>query len=119
MINAEGDETKNEWVTLFNFGRSEMDLTNWSLSDGKRPPLALQTSIRPGEGKRIDYLYDESNNVGVRLSNKSGRIELLTPDNAIADRVTYSKQSHMIREGLPVKFNLDEHVVGPSFRSEL
>lgn len=105
MINAEGDETKNEWVTVFNFGRSDVDLKNWSLSDGKRPPLALRVSIRPGEGKRIENLYDESSNVGVRLGNKSGRIELLTPDNAIADRVTYSRSSQVIREGVPVTFN--------------
>ncbi len=116
MINAKGDETKNEWVTIANFSADDVDLSGWALSDRKRPPLSLSGTLRSGEAKRFDNLYSREENVGLRLSNKSGQIVLLNPDQYIADRVTYSHQSRVIEEGRPVTFHLDEHIFSDSVK---
>lgn len=110
MVDAAGDESRAEWITVANFSAADLDLAGWTLGDTKRNPLQLTGVLRPGETKRIDNLFDELANTGVRLNNRLGTIILTDPRGDIIDRVSYSVRSRRIEENVPLTFHLDAHM---------
>lgn len=109
MVNAEGYESRNEWVTIANFSSNDINLAGWTLGDKKRIPLQLSGVLRPGETNRFDKLYDASNNTGVILSSDKGTITLANAKGDIVDRVNYTTRNLHI-QGVPLTFHLDEHI---------
>lgn len=107
MINAAGNERQNEWVTIANFSESEIDLSGWTLSDTRRPPLVLSGRLLPGETTRVQPLI-AGHNQGVVLYNLGGQLVLCDSSGKQYDRVVYSKKTHTIRENLPVMFHLED-----------
>ncbi len=108
LVDAKGDERREEWVSIVNFSGQNLDLSGWMLSDSKRNPLKLYGSLRSGESRKIEKLYDARTNTGVILSNKKGTILLLNKEGKLVDRVIYSNRNHNIVEGVPVVFNISK-----------
>lgn len=108
MVDAEGDEIENEWCTIANFSKEDVDLNGWMLSDTERPALALSGKIPSGETLRVGHLYDKASRTGVKLANKRGTLELSDEDGTIVDRVSWTKREQKITEGVPVAFHQDE-----------
>lgn len=102
MINPEGSDSGNEWVSIGNFSPDDLDLEGWKLSDTKRTAASISGVILSGEARRVGDL------VGVRLVNSSGQIALLDPNDCVVDRVMYSPRSHILKENVPITFHLDD-----------
>lgn len=101
MVDPEGRDDGQEWITISNFGRDDLNLTGWSVSDGKRNPVEIDGVIPVGEARRINNIQ------GLRFTNTKGSIALIDPEGNIVDRVMYSERSHKIRTNVPIMFHLN------------
>ncbi len=110
MVNPIGNERGNEWVSIINLSRDDIDLDGWTLSDLKRNPLNLgtvldeeQRILRPGEAVSVRPITP------LMLENTGGIIALHDkPEDGQKrgrriDRVSYTKEDAS-REGVPVVF---------------
>lgn len=103
MVNPKGEDAGNEWVSIGNFGKEDLDLAGWKISDMRRKtPAEICGTVPSGEARKVTNL------TGVILSNVEGNIALLDPFDNIVDRVSYSQRSHKLRENTPVIFHLNE-----------
>lgn len=101
MCNPKGTDRGNEWVSIANFSRHELDLDGWSVTDTKRKAVPVCGIIPSGEAHRVGDL------VGITLPNKAGKIALMDPDGHVVDRVVYNERSHKVRENVPIRFHID------------
>lgn len=115
MINAEGEEIDNEWVSISNFSPENLDLSGWHLNDTTHSPLPLSGMLESGETLRVGKMYDPSTGVGVQLNNRRGTLELTRNDGAVVDRVTWTTRETRIVEGVPLEFHASESNL-PSLR---
>ncbi|MEL6161409.1 MAG: DNA/RNA non-specific endonuclease [Cyanobacteria bacterium J06627_32] len=111
LVNAAGDERANEWISIINLSKEDIDLTGWTLSDMRRESLQLSDALeksdrilQPGQAVRIQPVEP------VILSNRSGVITLYDrPTKKLKkgrriDRVHYTKEQAS-REGVPIIFD--------------
>lgn len=113
MVNARGDEIENEWVTVANFSRNEIDLTGWSLSDTERPARALSGTLESGNTLRVTKLYSKETKTGVKLNNRRGKLELINETGNVVDLVQWTTREQRIKEGVPVSFHALEKSLPP------
>lgn len=113
MVDAPGDEIENEWCTIANFNREDVDLSGWMLSDTERPALALEGKIPSGETLRVGHLYDKASRAGVKLANRRGTLELSDNEGTIVDRVSWTSREQRITEGVPVVFHQEDSSLPP------
>ncbi len=110
LVNAAGDERKNEWVTIYNFGKDEIDLAGWALSDNTyRKPWPLEGKLLPGESKRFKAMHTTDTGPSVQLGNRRGTIVLIDPTGKEADKVSYQGEKKF-KQGEPLTFLLDGDV---------
>lgn len=107
MVNAEGDEIENEWVTIANFSPKEIDISGWALSDGHagRASRGLTGKVLSGETLRVTKLFDTLSKTGCKLNNRRGKLELLDDEGVVIDRVQWTTRELRIKEGVPVVFH--------------
>lgn len=111
MVNAVGDERKNEWISIINLSTEAVDLSGWSLSDRVQSSLSLsdalpteKRTLLPGEAVRVQPVSP------VVLGNRSGVIALYEaptdefPKGRRIDRVHYT-QVQASKEGEPIIFD--------------
>ena len=111
MVNPEGNERENEWISVINLTSEDVDLDGWTLSDTKRRSLDIgkepdgqRRVLRPGEAVSIKPIKP------LALANTGGAIALYAkPEQGEdrgkrVDRVMYTKQQAK-KEGTPVVFN--------------
>ena len=98
MVNPEGSERQNEWVTISNLGNDTVDMSEWTLWDTKRKPMRLGRTLETGESMRVQPLSDGENEI--MLANRGGAIVLLDDQGRRVDRVEYWNA----REGVPIVF---------------
>ena len=111
MVNAVGDERKNEWVSIINLSAEDVDLSGWMLSDKRGGGLnlsdalaACDRTLEPGQAIRIQPIQP------LILSNKGGVISLFEPpterfsQGRRVDRVRYSRGQAKL-EGRPIIFH--------------
>ncbi len=110
MVNPEGNERENEWISVINLSGEAVDLDAWTLSDTKRKPLDIgkgpdgqQLVLSPGEAVSIKPIKP------LMLKNTGGSIALYAkPEPGEAkgkriDRVHYTGEDAK-QEGVPVVF---------------
>jgi endonuclease G len=99
MVNPKGRERPGEWVSIANFSDAPVPIDGWKLRDIAGRTMSLDGTIEPGGARRIQPLG------AVSLRNAgTGEIALLKADDALVDRVRYSKQQAQI-EGRPIVFS--------------
>ena len=92
LVNPKGVERDNEWVSIINLSNEEVSLDGWSLWDGKRKKLPLNSVIEknalmlaPGQSVVIKPVAP------LQLSNAGGTITLFNEKDQRIDRVKYTK----------------------------
>ncbi|WP_201746276.1 lamin tail domain-containing protein [Veronia nyctiphanis] len=99
LVNPEGTDRGNEWVSVINLGNDEIDISGWYLSDnsGIKEPLAQgKRHLLPGESIVARQLSK------IRLSNRGDVIKLYTANDERVDWVQYNKGR--VKPGEAVKF---------------
>lgn len=81
--NPEGKDRGKEWIELHNETNRHINLENWLIRQGKRKNKLTGTIVPNG-------FYITQN---VVVKNSDNKIELLTPDEYIADNISYKKSS--------------------------
>ncbi len=84
LPNPSGTETEAEFIELFNFGETPVNLTGWQLTDSSRD-FELAITINAGEAIAF-YNKDTS----ISLNNSGDEVQLLTPTTEERDRVSYN-----------------------------
>jgi len=114
LPNPDGDDTKLEFVEIYNAGNREVDLTGWSLSreDNKKfnlEKIATSTIIKAGE-----YLAFFRPKTKVVLRNDQGAVKLFKP---FADKPFMAIEYKNVKEGL--SYNLVDYKRGEWVWSEI
>jgi endonuclease G, mitochondrial len=109
MINPEGRDTENEWISIANFTEAVVDLTDWEVGTlhSKRFPLSTFTQtglqLNPGESLRV------MTGSAFQMSNDAGVIFLWDMNGARIDRVNYTKG--MVKPGKVLMFLSPKDIV--------
>ncbi len=109
MYDAEGSDTKHEWIELKNISSSPIDIKDWRINDGANHQIKNDTnpgyfSILPNEyivlaSDIMTFLNEHSGYRGkvfdtvLNLKNTSGHITLLDDKQTIVDDITYQASS--------------------------
>ncbi|MDD4271627.1 MAG: lamin tail domain-containing protein [Patescibacteria group bacterium] len=104
LPNPLGDDTKAEFIEIYNAGRREVNLTGWSISneDNKKKYLenmATSTIIKAGE-----YLTFFRPRTKIVLHNDQGEVKLFEP---LADKPITTVDYKNVKEGL--SYNLTDY----------
>lgn len=101
MIDPKGNETRNEWVSLFNRGNRKVNLNGWRLVDGQGREATIKDSVEAG-----DMLKLKGRKKGkVKLPNNGGSLILYDDHSRIVDHVTWSRHDlKRIEEGMAYMF---------------
>jgi len=91
FVNPAEDERANEWVSIANYSSKEVDITGWTLSDGKRTPLSLAGTLESGATTRLNPLKDV--NGQVQLANSGGNLTLKNKNGETIDRKEWTGSS--------------------------
>ncbi len=102
LPNPAGDDTKLEFIEIYNAGRREVNLTGWSLSneDNKKinlEKIATSTKIQAGE-----YLALYRPKTKIVLHNDQGQVKLFEP---LADKPFISLDYKNVKEGWSYNLN--------------
>jgi len=101
MINPDGDEGKNEWVSLFNRGSKKVILKDWVMIDGESREAKVNGVIESGRSLRLKG----SAKGKVKLANEGGSLILYDDFGRIIDHVTWSRfDMRRISEGMAYMF---------------
>lgn len=90
LADPEGDDSKGEFIELFNTGSEDIDLKNWILDDaeaGSRPYIIPEESIIKASGFAVFYRSE----TGIALNNTSDKARLIKPNGVLASEVFYEK----------------------------
>lgn len=90
MANPKADDSKNEWIELYNFGEETVNLGNWKLDDdekGSKPYiLSDEFEIEPDSAFLIPISDSK-----ISLANKSDKVRLFNFKDELMDEVEYSE----------------------------
>ena len=89
LVNPDGEDRANEWVSIANYSGNTIDLTGWTLSDSYRQPLTLSGSLLSGETIRLNPLKSADGGE-VQLGNSKGSLKLMDAEGRTFDRVEWS-----------------------------
>lgn len=99
MVNPRGHDVGLETATLLNISDTAVNLAGWQLVDKNERRETLSTQLlHPGECTRIVLSGD-----GAQLSNRGGKITLLTPTGLKAHGVAYTR-AQAKKQGWTVEF---------------
>ncbi len=99
LVNASGDETGKETVTLFNASSEPINLENWQIIAPNGFIFTLtDTIIDPGDFLPLRMMANTP-----QFRNKAGSIALLDADNVVQSRVKYTK-AQSAREDIFISF---------------
>lgn len=102
MPKPSGDESRNEWIELFNDYEKECNLYGWIIDDreGGSKPYTINTNmIIPPKG----YVLLPSWQTKIRLNNTEDSVRFFSPDANIIDEITYKNA----REGVSYARNTE------------
>ena len=101
MINPIGDESRNEWISLYNRGSKKISLKDWVMLDGQGRETKINASIESGETLRLKGRSKGK----IKLANEGGSLILYDDHGCIIDHVTWSKfDMRRISEGMAYMF---------------
>ncbi len=97
MINPEGDDAGNEWISLINLGAEVVDINGWFLTDNSELKHKIGSIVlAPGQSTVIKGLKP------LKLANSGDIIKLFDSSGARIDWVNYTDK--MVKTGKPVLF---------------
>ena len=96
LVNASGNESRGEWVSIINLSNKSVDFEGWKLKD-PQSERRISGVLGPGAAMQIKPLSP------ISLANSGGSISLYNPAGERVDRVKYSVQSKAL-EDKPVIF---------------
>ena len=96
LVNASGDETLGEWISIINLSNQRVDFQGWCLKD-PQDELMIGGVLGPGEAMQIGPLSP------IQLGNRGGTISLYNAAGERIDRVKYPVQPKAL-EDKPVIF---------------
>lgn len=100
LPNPKGNEKKNEFIELYNYGKNDINLENWIIKDNSKNAqfiFSKNTKIKTGK-----YFLINRNDYKFALNNYGGeKVYLLNPNGEIVDQVKYKKA----RENISYNFN--------------
>lgn len=89
IINEINPETDDEYIKIKNISTSTINVSNWQLMyNNKIYKIPTSTLVAPGEEL---IFYKEI--TGFTLNNSAGEVELIMPDDTLADVVGYGKNN--------------------------
>ncbi len=85
--NPKGNDSKSEWIELYNKEKLAVDLTNWKLSNqSKSYKIKKNTIIKPN-----GYLLFKREKTKIALNNNSDTIKLFDSVGNLINKVNYNK----------------------------
>lgn len=110
-----GDDADGEWVELYNAGEQPISLSGWSLADATSaddlPAVSVGprefVTIAPSDSIRQHYpgfagtLVVLGGRIGNALGNDGDRLVLRDPSGAIADAVSWGKDTTVLAPAIP------------------
>lgn len=89
-----GSESGREWISLANYGPSDIDLTGWTLDDqaSSRKPLVLDGKLVSGETLKLKTPGDGSGGSFI-LTNSGGSLELKDSGGATVSKVEWTRDA--------------------------
>jgi len=90
--NPAGNDSENETIEIKNHSVKKADLAGWKITTGSgdkmyNHPISDGTNLDSGEVKTITRKISK-----FTLNNKSGKVQLISPDGKIADEIEYEKE---------------------------
>ncbi len=98
MVNPDGGDRGNEFVTVLNTSAQVLNLEGWKILDQHDRADKISGSVNPGEAITLKLTGS-----GALLSNKGGTITIVNDAQLKVDGVAYSKSSAK-KQGKPVIF---------------
>jgi hypothetical protein len=95
--NPEGNDSESETIDLKNNSKTKISLDGWKIATGSAEKLTnhpIVDGIMLSSGQTLTITREMSR---FTLNNKSGKVELLSPDGNVADEISYEKKK--IAEG--------------------
>lgn len=104
MVNPEGKDENNEWISIINLSTDTIDLTGWSLINSKNSSLVIDDALTQSEQRKLYGGQSIVINIKapLRLTNSQDTIKLMDETGARIDRVSYT--ANMVESGKPVIF---------------
>ncbi|RJO58879.1 PKD domain-containing protein [Candidatus Parcubacteria bacterium] len=88
--NPKGDDAKSEFIELFNFGETAVNLKDWKLEDTSKGAYVLPEIALASNG----WLVIKRSDSGIALNNSGGEtVNLITPDGAIVASAHYPESA--------------------------
>ncbi|MDD3498542.1 MAG: lamin tail domain-containing protein [Candidatus Moranbacteria bacterium] len=98
LPNPSGEEGKDEFIELYNFGKEKIDLKNWTLKDSSKSGkyvFSESFSIKPGE-----FLTVKRKEFKFALNNSGGEsVYLLDPNGKTVFKIDYEKAKESVSFG--------------------
>ncbi len=90
LPSPEGRDSENEWIEIFNKNNFNVDLSDWKIKDSIG---SITTYVLPKNSiiKSKDYLVVFRPETKIILNNDADSLNLIQPDNAVIDAVSYEK----------------------------
>ncbi len=101
--NPVGDDTKLEFIEIYNAGKREVDLTGWSLSNESNKKVNLEKIATGTVIKAGEYLAFFRPRTKIVLHNDQGQVNLFQP---LADKPFMAVDYKNVKEGW--SYNLDD-----------
>jgi len=86
--NPEGADSDYEWIELYNFGGSSLDLYGWVIDDidgGSQPFIVEESTVVLGG----DYIVFGKEMTGLSLNNGADSVRLIDPEGRLIDNINY------------------------------
>ena len=97
LPNPDGDDTKLEFIEIYNAGNREVNLTGWSLSNEDNKKVSLEKIAASAIIKAGEYLAVYRPKTKIVLHNDKGAVKLFQP---LADKPFMAVEYKNVKEGL-------------------
>lgn len=97
LVNPQGADRGNEWISVINLSNEDVDLAGWSISDTRRFLRPLAGVLGPGQAQRIQPVAP------LQLVNTGGVLVMFDDRERRVDRVSWRKEQGEVA-GKPVVF---------------
>lgn len=87
LVNPAGNDEGRETVTLINTTPNALDLTRWKLIDTNRNSFLI-ANVALAAGQTTQIVLPKNT---AQLSNNGGELSLVDAQNAVVDKITYSR----------------------------
>jgi len=123
------DDAAGEWVEIYNRGTADVSLAGWALRDNARATSLPEIIVPAGDFAVVaasDGFFEAypdftgiagwiGGRIGNGLGNDGDRLELLTPDGAVADAISWGKDATILEpaiDDVPAGHSIERRAAG-------